>query len=912
MNDFASTRTGLFSRFTRIDTVFLLAVGTLLVWSLTLAIISGTYLNFNPLGTLVRVFLVMTVLRYIFWSKGTLIFAVSVIVVAMLILFFDAMLFDPPIAQMAGPDGYAYPYIYPYAEEITRQARQYPMFTEIINFISGTIGFLTGFEFYTPAYDAALQWALVIGLCVFVFVFGFFWFNFFAILSTMLLFGLVLNTGFFFYTISFYVFIFSIVAYLIRYLNLRSMGTDRKNSPFALYSLPFTAVCLAVAFALPTPQAGAAAEFTDNFVRRPFNNINDGLQSAFAPRHFSLAQTGFGMGNTRRLGGNVTANYDTFMRINHPGPVYLTGNIFDRYTGFSWINSAGLDDEYYVLDFSETGPNIEAFERMTSQFTMNLAGDFIDEFIDAATDYQRLIHIWNVGNVVFGRAWMDNAARPQSAQELLARATSSTVNRLEESRLLVEHDVRKFTVFTTGLVSNVVPPDENTNFLRDSNGSVQSDVLMQRNARYVIYYANLPYDVDRVALLAASYRGLYRDIYNRIHDSETAYGLNLHDFPPPLLNLLYFFHNGVAIRYDELLREHLIPRADRINEVYLALPGHLPERISELAHYVVEQAGAVTNLDKAIVLEDFLRNTSGLSYNLAPGLTPIDRDFVDHFLFDQQEGYCTHFASAFVVMARAVGLPTRYVEGFIVSGDADIYGYLAVINRQGHAWAEVYFEGFGWHRFDPTPPAAIFTWPHALNPAPFYDDWYEHEMLTGLGLPWDGLFTDEDYMYMDADFMAAIMAGDDGAAAAINMTIGQLITWSVLITTAFAAAMLGGRAMFYEIRKMSVTKKGNNEAAVAYFHQILRYMRLFRYEIEPHETAVAFGGRVGKRIGFENDKIMMIDLSRIFSRARYGHEEISDEDRQRMANAVKALDKRLLGYMGPRKYVLYKYIMCIV
>ncbi|MDR2182822.1 MAG: transglutaminase domain-containing protein [Clostridiales bacterium] len=890
MDDITKKR-GLFARFTWMDTVFLFTVGVLLAWSLSMAVIAGTYLEFAPFTMLVRVFFIMLVLRGIFYSKGTLIFAGAVLAVAVLILIFDALLFTPGQVQTLAPDAYLYPYAQPYyAYEIVEQAR-YPMLTEIVNFASGTIGFITGFEFYTSAYDLAVQWSLAIGLAVFVFVFGFFWFNFFAILSTVLLFGLVLNTGFFFYNLSFYVFIFSVAAYLIRHLNLRSMGaTARKGSPFVLYALPFASVCLAVAIALPTPQAGAARDFTENFIRRPFTSLNNSLQSAFAPRNFSLAQTGFGMGNTRRLGGNVTANFDIFMRINHPGPIYLTGNVFDRYTGFSWINS--FEEEYFAMDFSELEANIEAFERLSSQFTMRLDDGLIDELDHAS---ERIL-MWNMGHSLFGDVWRATTIRPPHPLEILTEATST---QLEEGRLLVEHDMRKFTVFTTGLVSYVTIPYEDINLLRDANGSVRSDVLLPRSARYVIYYGNLPEDIDHVELLSASRHGLYRDVYE-----EAVSGMSV-----GRRSSSRFTHNRISIYYDRLLRDYLIPRAERINATYTALPDHFPQRVTELARQVTEQAGAVTNLEKAIVLESFLRYGGGIQYSLSPGITPLDRDFVDYFLFDQRVGFCTHFASAFVTMARTLGLPTRYVEGFIVSGDADAYGYLSVINRQGHAWAEVYFEGFGWHRFDPTPTEAIFTWPEAHNPAHFYEYWDDYFMM-GQYMPWGGLFPVE-LDDMDPAMMGIIMAGEDGAV--LNMSIGQLITWSVAITTALALALFGGRAAYFEAKKMAISKKaGNNEAAVAYFHQMLRYMRLFRYEIEPHETAIAFGTRIARRIGFDDNRTMMIDLCQIFSRARYGRDEIDDEDRRRMAAAVKALDKRLWGYMGPRKYVLYKYIMCIV
>ena len=68
---------------------------------------------------------------------------------------------------------------------------------------------------------------------------------------------------------------------------------------------------------------------------------------------------------------------------------------------------------------------------------------------------------------------------------------------------------------------------------------------------------------------------------------------------------------------------------------------------------------------------------------------------------EKQEGYCTYFATAFVLLARAEGLPARFVKGYCVPmlGKKE---YL-VTNDRAHAWAEVYFRGIGWVPFEPTP-----------------------------------------------------------------------------------------------------------------------------------------------------------------------------------------------------------------
>ena len=74
--------------------------------------------------------------------------------------------------------------------------------------------------------------------------------------------------------------------------------------------------------------------------------------------------------------------------------------------------------------------------------------------------------------------------------------------------------------------------------------------------------------------------------------------------------------------------------------------------------------------DKVKSLEDYLRKN--YEYNLYTNYPPEEQDFVDYFLFDGKEGYCSYFASSLCVMTRAVGIPSRYVEGFILPKEKDI------------------------------------------------------------------------------------------------------------------------------------------------------------------------------------------------------------------------------------------------
>ncbi len=90
-------------------------------------------------------------------------------------------------------------------------------------------------------------------------------------------------------------------------------------------------------------------------------------------------------------------------------------------------------------------------------------------------------------------------------------------------------------------------------------------------------------------------------------------------------------------------------------------------------------------------------------YTLAPPL--LGADPVDGFLFDTRRGFCEHYASAFVVMLRAAGIPARVVTGY-QGGTINPSGdYMIVRQSDAHAWAEALVGG-QWRRFDPTAAVA--------------------------------------------------------------------------------------------------------------------------------------------------------------------------------------------------------------
>jgi hypothetical protein len=131
--------------------------------------------------------------------------------------------------------------------------------------------------------------------------------------------------------------------------------------------------------------------------------------------------------------------------------------------------------------------------------------------------------------------------------------------------------------------------------------------------------------------------------------------------------------------------------------VYLEVPPEITQRTRDKALEITR--GLTNNFDKAGAIQKWL--TSHLEYTLE--LEEPRSEPIDFFLFDRKKGHCEYFASAFAILARINGIPTRQVNGFLGGEWNEYQGYVAVRAGDAHSWDEVFFPGQGWVTFDPTP-----------------------------------------------------------------------------------------------------------------------------------------------------------------------------------------------------------------
>jgi transglutaminase-like putative cysteine protease len=188
------------------------------------------------------------------------------------------------------------------------------------------------------------------------------------------------------------------------------------------------------------------------------------------------------------------------------------------------------------------------------------------------------------------------------------------------------------------------------------------------------------------------------------------------------------FHNFAAMRYDavsqlpevppEALRDSPQTYPETLRNTYLQLP-EIDPRIAALAKTIT--ARALNPYDQARAVESYLRGNYGYTLDLS-GTPPADP--LSYFLFQKRAGHCEYFAAAMTVMMRSLGVPARYVNGFLSGEYNDVGGDYIVRASDAHSWVEVFFPRYDWITFDPTPPSGEVGG-GVLSQLGLYWDWFQ-------------------------------------------------------------------------------------------------------------------------------------------------------------------------------------------
>ncbi len=381
-----------------------------------------------------------------------------------------------------------------------------------------------------------------------------------------------------------------------------------------------------------------------------------------------------------KIGEGVASGDTPVARLRSPERSYLTARRFDYYDGSGWSTTLG---ELPVADGTQpfTDPPKIAFRAGQA---MNLPQSVVEHSTEVS------------GEITLYTSNQDLLFTLDTHQSVSVGSSVRVGWQSIETRIVVDQaEISAVPLDLRALVGLL----RLATFAEDelSAGVVSAiDPTMQRaiedERESLLKYpvqTTIEYSTDEGVVLFASGR---LPVYTDIEAVFSAVGQQLGTYSAV----------GLSPSVDEA---SLIEASDAypayITNTYLQLSESVTPRTRTLAQEVVSSAGATNSYAMAKAVESYLR--ANYQYLLESSLAPEGEDIVDYFLFEHQIGRCDHFASSMVVLLRSLGIPSRIVTGLApVPFDNDAGGFL-YRTRDAHAWVEVYFPGFGWIPFEPTP-----------------------------------------------------------------------------------------------------------------------------------------------------------------------------------------------------------------
>ena len=356
-----------------------------------------------------------------------------------------------------------------------------------------------------------------------------------------------------------------------------------------------------------------------------------------------------------------------------------------------------------------------------------------------------------------------------------------------------------------------------------------------------------------------------------------------------------------VLGYEEQVREDkasgLVPDLwyEGIVERYTSVPDIVGGPVLDFARQTTE--GIASPYRKTLALRESIAARS--TYTMSPPAIPADREFISWFL-ESRSGYCTYYATAMTILARAVGVPARYVEGFSTFRlPEDDEGYYILTGEQAHAWCEVYLEGIGWIPVDATIMYAGLE--EAAPDAGFSGSAGSDRPLREPEFPW------EDYFDMDGGF-----AGFDGADAGgfkLPAGSGYFLLAMLLLLPAYGA-FLAMRLMRRSFDLAWVQQRmAAEDALLLYWRDILRMLPRLGLETFTGEPPLKMATRMIAFAGSSGDVVItdpdgFLEIAASVEDCVYGDLAPDNFTLLRLSGMQSAMDKAMLKLLKPRVYFL--------
>ena len=436
----------------------------------------------------------------------------------------------------------------------------------------------------------------------------------------------------------------------------RGIQYDEGLKAFSLSDSFFLATAvIVIAVLLPAGGAWSSATSAYESLRRPLVGLEDDFNRLFAGLP-ARRDIGFRIwDDVMAFQGTISPAATHTLLVDSPVPIYWKARTYDTYTGKGWISE---HTEYQSIDHSPAfyvsdppGNRLEVTYAVTPLYSSDVL--FAGPRVMAVN---RDVEI-ETPSVPIYRVDVSLEDPLHGHPRALAESARNIAEIARQNPAMGEADL-----------ATVLPPYFRVQEINREDGIVTEVTLEEA----------LPDPPDVVSV--RSRKGVFAT-----HDP-------------------YVITSSVPVIDPEQLQAAGTDYPIHILHRYTQLPPDFPGRIGGLAHEIT--LDGETPYEKAVLVE---RNLQRLTYNLEIDPPPFDTDGVDHFLFTERGGYSEYFASAMAVLLRSVGVPARVAVGYTAGKETEVPGIYAVTDRNSHGWVEVYFPGYSWIPFEPTPGETLPT-----------------------------------------------------------------------------------------------------------------------------------------------------------------------------------------------------------
>lgn len=626
-------------------------------------------------------------------------------------------------------------------------------------------------------------------------------------------------------------------------LKLGLVSGDFPLGKMLLFTVPVVLIPVLIAFIIPKSDYPIQWPWLDDRINNVFTYFEQRF-NYIELENFSLSSIGFSNEKTKRLGGPVSPSNIEVLKVKTKNRTYLRGAVYFWYEDSTWTRSNALAQNVNDKDINET------------------RNGWSDIPVDEIFKYES-----------------------EDNKQFLNSLASGELDMLLFPSYSIEVEIRNM------ITNNIFLPLKPIMPVRLANGNIMPvyeldggiilcDSRLKRGDRYNLSYIQPMYG-ETLLKKALGYSGnLYENALRILSNKQIQ------------MEKEYLSHKGPQEDNENILSEleilgRKIDRIEVLNKdskeiysIYTLLPDNIPARISELAHEITK--GLRNDYEKTVAIEKYLRQNH--TYTLSPENVPLDRDFVDYFLFDKKEGYCTYYATSMAVMLRTLGIPSRYVEGYVLPPERTSDDVYTVTNNNAHAWVEVYFEGFGWLVFEPTTIYAG-TMDYRTVSSSFSGD----TSMSYMDMIERYRQSQSSGQYVHSDIDPIEKTEKNNYFILFCIIAGSIVFGCIIINLAIVFA-----------KEIRLRRNKKEKIVLIRYNRMFNWLSLIGYKLNPGESPGEFAVRIDNDYNLSHS---FVKITEIFSKVRYGKKSVTTEEADMVKRTYSELKKKVLKEIGIKRYL---------